>query len=474
MVKCRMTMPGLLLLLAEVVAVAVLALAASAHFGTPDGLRITVAFLVAYLVPLFLLKHVNGTSDAAHAVLLLIAVFMSVVAYDCLVTWSAPESYSLQRPDLVGDARAYYKLALYEYDRSTDYEGVIFPGFSLMILITWKLFGLSVIWPQAMNMMFTMISVVFTGMLTRRVLAHRISLSPKTLVLSAMALMCLLLFYLTSGVTILKEGFTFLSIAMGGYAISSMVAADEERQHPWHDIALFVIACVLMAIVRTTFLYFLALGVVIMALPHWRRDWVLALCLLGLIAVLMVVGNYFAAYSFNRHVEIVDGGWNMQRAFNTDKAYNKSFLGFYFLYSPWHRLLMLPITMGMQFILPFPIPWMPPSDEPYLLCFFTRMTYGWYLFGGTALFYCLFVSWRRLDNIGVWPWWPVIVYMGMAYVMGGTMARYMLPFQPLMVPMVLYVLYRVYQGRWRKSYIIWIVALLLIMIAASYYYHEMR
>ena len=470
----RLTMPGKLLLLAEALALAVLAIVATSHFGMADGMRITVAYLMAYLVPLILLKHVLGTSDGAHAVLFIVAVFISIVAYDCLVTWSAPESYSLQRPNLVGDARGYYKLALYEYDRSTEYEGVVFPGFSLMILVLWKIFGLSVIWPQAMNMMFTMLSVVFTGMMTRRVLAHRISVSPKTIVLCAMSLMCLLFFYITSGVTILKEGPSYLSIAMGGYALSSMVAADDERRHLWRDIAIFALACVLMAVVRTTFLYFLALGVVVMTLPNWRRDWILALCLLVLIAVLMVIGNYFAAYSFNRHAEILDGGWNMQRAFNTDKAYNKSFLGFYFLYSPWHRILMLPITMAMQFILPFPVPWVPESDEPYLLCFFTRMTYGWYLFGGTALFYCLFVSWRRHDNIGVWPWWPIIVYMCMAYVMGGTMARYMLPFQPLMVPMVLYVLYHVYQGRWRKSFFIWIFAVLLLVVGASYYYHELR
>ena len=470
----RLTMPGKLLLLAEALALAVLAIVATSHFGMADGMRITVAYLMAYLVPLILLKHVRGTSDGAHAVLFIVAVFISIVAYDCLVTWSAPESYSLQRPNLVGDARGYYKLALYEYDRSTEYEGVVFPGFSLMILVLWKIFGLSVIWPQAMNMMFTMLSVVFTGMMTRRVLAHRISISPKTIVLCVMSLMCLLFFYITSGVTILKEGPSYLSIAMGGYALSSMVAADDERRHLWRDIVIFALACVLMAVVRTTFLYFLALGVVVMTLPNWRRDWVLALCLLVLIAILMVIGNYFAAYSFNRHAEILDGGWNMQRAFNTDKAYNKSFLGFYFLYSPWHRILMLPITMAMQFILPFPVPWVPESDEPYLLCFFTRMTYGWYLFGGTALFYCLFVSWRRHDNIGVWPWWPIIVYMCMAYVMGGTMARYMLPFQPLMVPMVLYVLYHVYQGRWRKSYFIWIFTVLILVVGASYYYHELR
>lgn len=470
-----MTMPKILLLLIEVVAVAALALVATCHFGVADGMRITVSYLVAYLVPLVVLKRARGTSVAAHAVLLAIAIFLCWVAYDCLVCWTAPEDYTLQRPNLTADARNYYKWALGEYDGSTSYEEGSFPGFPLMMMALWKVLGLSVIWPQAMNMMFTLTSVVLTGMLTRRVLAKRVYLSPKALMLSGMLLMCLLFYYLMSGIAILKEGPIFLSVTMAGYALSSMVSSDEERHGLWRDILVFLLGCVILAFVRTTYLYFIALGVILTALPHLRRDWLLAVCLLGSIALLLVIGNHFAAYSFNRHTEIVEGGWNMQRHFNREKVYYKSFLGFYFLYSPWHRLLMLPVTMAVQFVLPFPVPWIPKGDTPYLFCFFSRMTYGWYVFGGTVLFYCLFVSWRRHCNIGLWAWWPVLIYAGMAYVMGGTMARYMLPFQPLMVPMVLFVLYQVFcQGRWRKTYLLWTIAVLLLVVAACYYFLVLR
>ena len=464
-------MPGMLLLLAEVIAVAVLAMVSTRHFGVGDGLRISASFLVAYLIPLFILKRSRGTSIAAHVVLLVIAVFLSWVAYDCLVSWTTADGYSLQRPNLVGDARNYYKWALREYEGlPNDEPGDMFLGFQLMMLGLWKVFGLSVIWPQAMNMMFTMISVVLTGLMTRRVLAHRVAVSPRTLVLGAMLLMCLLSFFITSGVTILKEGATSLSITMGGYALASMVTVDEERQHLWWDICVFVLACLMMAFVRTTFLYFLALGVIVMTVSNWRRDWVMSLCMLALIFGLFVLCNHFVPYSFARHVEIVDGGWNMERTFNL--FYSKSLFGFYFLYSPWHRLLFLPITMGVQFVLPLPFNHL--FDPPYLLSFFTRMTYGWYLFGGTALFYCLFVSWRRGENIGVWTWWPVLIYIGEAYVMGGMMARYMLPIQPLMVPMVLFMLYRLYEGHWRRGYLIWMITLVVMILVAFVIYYRMH
>ena len=466
-----MTMPGMLLLLAEVIAVAVLAIVSTRHFGVSDGLCISASYLVAYLVPLFVLKRSRGTSIAAQAVLLAIAILLSVVGYDCLVSWSTLEDYSLQRPNLIGDARNYYKWALSVYEGvPSDEPGDMFLGFQLMMLGLWKVFGLSVIWPQAMNMMFTMLSVVLTGLMTRRVLAHRVTASPRTLVLSSMALMCLLLYYLTSGVTILKEGATFLSMTMGGYALSSMITVDEERKHLWRDICVFVLACLLMAFVRTTCLYFLALGVVVMTVSNWRRDWVLSLCMLALIFGLFVLSNYYVPYSFARHVEIVDGGWNMERTFSL--IFSKTIFDFYFLYSPWHRLLVLPVTMGIQFVLPLPFNHL--FEPPYLLSFISRMTYGWYLFGGTALFYCLFVSWRRGENIGVWAWWPVLIYIGEAYVMGGMMARYLLPIQPLMVPMVLFMLCRLYEGRWRRGYLIWMITLIvLVLVALVVAYYKM-
>ena len=127
-------MPGMLLLLAEVIAVAALAIVSTRHFGVADGLRISASYLVAYLVPLFVLKRSRGTSIAAQAVLLAIAIFMSIVAYDCLVSWSAPEGYSLQRPNLDGDAREYYKWALHVYEGvPNDEPGDMFIGFQLMM-----------------------------------------------------------------------------------------------------------------------------------------------------------------------------------------------------------------------------------------------------------------------------------------------------------------------------------------------------
>lgn len=461
----KLNMPRSILLLAEVIAFAILAVVATSHFGMSDGACITAAYLVAYLVPCVILSRARGSSTTARVVLLALAVLMMVAAYSNLLKWTEPEECTLQFPFLKADDRNYYKWALCHYGYPVDSPTVIFPGFPLMMLALWKVLGLSVVWPQAMNMMFTMTSVVLTGMTTRRLLTGRVSTSHQRLLSCGMILSCLLSFFLMMGVAVLKEPSTYLAVSMAGFALSSMATVDEERHWPWRDILLFVAACVLMAFVRTTFLYFLALGVVVMTLPHWRRDWLVAVIMLVVLVASMLVGDHYAAYSFSRHAEIVDGGWNMQRFYvmTESQRFYHDLLNYYFLYSHGHRLMMLPLTLSIQFVIPFP--WL-IFEENTLATMIARCTYGWYIVGGIAVFYYFFMSWRRRVNIGAWAWWSAAIFIVIAYVMAGSMARYVLPFQPLFVPVATYVICRLSDSLWRRLFRRWAVCYVILLAMA--------
>ena len=118
----------------------------------------------------------------------------------------------------------------------------------------------------------------------------------------------------------LKEGSICCARAMAGFSLSALAADDVER-HRWvRDMLLFVLACLLIAMVRTTFLYFIALGVVVMGLPKWRRDWRAAAVMLAVVALMLLLGNHLSSYSLNRHAEIASGGWNMQRFYVTSES----------------------------------------------------------------------------------------------------------------------------------------------------------
>ena len=123
---------------------------------------------------------------------------------------------------------------------------------------------------------------------------------------------------------------------------------------------------------------------------------------------------------------------------------------------------MLPLTMSVQFFIPLPWNY---YEEHTLINTISRFTYSWYFIGGTSLFYFFVLSWRKHENMGVWPWWPAMSFAALAYVMAGSVARYAMPILPLFIPVAMYVLCRVYEGHRRKAFIWW-WAVLIIVIAA--------
>ena len=138
----------------------------------------------------------------------------------------------------------------------------------------------------------------------------------------------------------------------------------------------------------------------------------------------------------------------------------RALLDYYYLYSPFHRVLMLPLTSTVQFMIPFP--WRAGEDST-LANFICRITYGWYLLGGISLFYYLFMGWRRNENMGAWPLWPAAVFVALAYVMAGTVNRYLLPVEPMFVPVAVYVLSRVGEARWRRLFKRWSIVFVIVI-----------
>jgi hypothetical protein len=444
-----------LLLLTEIIVFAVLAVVASNHFGWADGTRITIAYLVAYLVPRIILSRARGTSITAIIILFLISSLLIAADYTNLLEWTSYEGYSLELPNVQGDARNYYKWALAHYDQRITAPDVVFPGFPLLMVGLWKVFGLSVIWPQAMNLMFTLTSVVLTGMTTRRLLSNRVAVPQEALLSAGVLLSCLLAFFLINGINILKEASTYLGVSMSGYVLASMTLAEEERHHRWRDFMLFVLACALLTLIRTTTLYFIALGVVIMMFPNWRRNWKTTLVMLGIVLVFFVIGEYFSNDTYVRHSRLVNGGWHMQWTFAEEDAYRSLYnyvIGYYYLYSPIHRLSLLPFTLSVQFIIPFP--WL-NNEDPTFANYICRISYGWYLVGGISLFYFIYTWWHKHGSMGSWPWWPAVSYVAITYALAGSMTRYIAPFELLFVPVAVFVLCRLREGRFRKAFVIW-------------------
>jgi hypothetical protein len=85
------------------------------------------------------------------------------------------------------------------------------------------------------------------------------------------------------------------------------------------------------------------------------------------------------------------------------------------------------------------------------------------------------MSWRRGDdNLGAWPWWGALSFAAIAWVMAGSVARYVTPIQPLFVPVALFVVCRLREGHWRRAFGTWAICLVLIIAVALLFCLEIQ
>ncbi len=440
----------------------VTATASAKVFGMDDGLRITLAMTVACVVPLVAYGSRRWATRGGLWLMLAVGTVVAWCGIADVWSWTLGSGAPLAHPQLFADDRHYYEWALYHFDGSGEPLDVMFPGFPLLMVGLWRLFGVSVAWPVAMNVSFTLLAMVVAAATARRMLTGKVSTSGQTVAVLTMATTGLLSFFISQGIRIQKEAIVYLAIVLVGYSLAGLRDCHLTRR----DTAIFIVACVMLAFGRTTYLYFVMLGVGMMAMTDVRRLWRPALTM-GTVAILLfVVGNHFAYYSIERHVVIVNGGNAMRECYVADGAQQPylNLIGDYFNYPILKRLLMLPLTMGVQFMIP--LPWLHPGVAVSIDTLLPRLGYGWYAVGAMAIFYFFAVSWRRRDCLGWWPWWLAASYAVIAYITAGSVNRYILPFEPLMAVLATYVLCRAADGCQRKALVAWLVGFAVVIAVA--------
>ncbi len=450
------------LAMAAAVAVAAGLTAACAQFGLADGCKITLAMTVACALPMWTYASRSWATRCGMWTLLAISVVVAGCSIYNIWDWTLHSGGTLAHPVLRADDSHYYEWALYHFDGSGQNLPVMFPGLPVLMMGLWSLLGVSVVWPMAMNAAFVLAAVVTAGAVARRMLDGRVSASGPTVAVVAMAMTGVLAYFVSQGIRIQKEAMVYLSIGMVGYALAGLRRGDRFTGADWWA---FALACVILAFGRTTYLYFVIMGVAMMWAGNARSQWRTAAALAVVAAVLMAVGNHFAYYSVERHVIIVNGGNEMREAYINDGAQAPylRLIGDYFNYPKLLRAAMLPLTLAVQFIIPFP--WL-KSAVASVDTVLPRLSYGWYAVGAMAIFYFVAVSWRKRDNLGLWAWWLAASYAAIAYITAGSISRYVLPFEPLMATLATYVMCRAVEGRQRKTLLGWMAAFAVVLGAA--------
>ena len=470
------TKEQLMLLLGEVIALALVVTLAARWFDFDGALQVVLGFTVAYLVPKFVYSNSKIACSWGKWLLLIFATLLAIYTIHTIDLCTRASDFSFEEPNLHADDSRYYSWALSNYDGRCGEPKLPFKGLPWIMLWLWRFFGVSIVWPLAMNYMFTLLAIVTTGKIAHRMLSHRFdSCDPASIAATAMLMTSLLCFLISQGVRIQKEAGCMLGIVMVGYSLAGLAQTTQAgKREKMRDFAVFVLGTVLLAIIRTNFAYFAMIGAAMMAFANkgarWKRGTVMAVTALAITLLFSILFSY----SFGQQFRTVDGGDAMALAYKIKGLQTPylSFIGDYYHYPKWERILLLPISGGVQYIIPFP--WLYEQDHLSITQVLPRIRLMWYFVGGVSIYYFLFictVHYKR-SNLGVWAWWPLAIFLIIAYITGGSVSRYALPLQPLFVVIALFVLLHVKTGNYRRTFTIWMIVYSLVLVATLIFcYH---
>ncbi len=456
-------------LLGEMLALALLVTFAITVFQFSDAISIILSLATAYLIPRFIYSRSCYWCRGGHWLLLIVGFLLAMYVVLSIKVCTVDVGDTLEEPNLHSDSGAYYAWALSHYDGRCPEPKLPFKGLPLFMLWMWRVLGVSIAWPLALNYMFTLLAIVMTGKVACRMLCRKFEgFKPSTIATAAMFLVSLMGFLISQGLRIQKEAGCALGLLLVGYTLAGMASGETLSKHDrYRDIAIFATGCLLMAMVRTNFVYFAVVGAVMMTLSNHRIHWKYGTLLAVIAAVITVVFSIIFSYSFGQQYRTVDGGDAMALAFKVgivQQPYS-AIIGDYYHYPEWKRLLLLPVTAGVQYVIPFP--WLYDYSHATIFSMLPRFRLMWYFVGGACLHYFLYITilHPKSNNLGMWAWWPLALFMIIAYITGGSVSRYALPLQPLFVVIALYALLNVKRGTYRRSFTLWMIIYAFVLVA---------
>ncbi|MBR1726603.1 MAG: hypothetical protein IJ724_08160 [Muribaculaceae bacterium] len=476
---------------AEAMALLAVATGAAWALPTAQAAQMTAALVVAYALPCWIYARSRHRTPAGRAVLLAAALWLAAIAIVAVWQATVGSGASFAMPQLYGDASQYYDWALAHYDGSAVRPKVTFWGYSLIIVALWRILGVSIIWPVAANVLVTLLTIVLTGHMAARLVATR-QARTATLAMAMIAVQAYFMSqgaqmlkepWIYLAVTLMAYSLMPLPRSKKRTANSGQRTVDseqwtadsEERIADKKGIVLttfnsltplttnketrsekretrskkretrskiilnsqfsilnysllFALGCLLLAAVRAKYINFFIIAILLMAVANRFKQWQRYGALLAISLLCWWLGMVMTDhYTVVQQVNNVTGQGGMAAMFAPAGPYHR-LLGDYFSYPVWQRLLHLPLTCAVQWIIP--LPWLPDNAQPQWLSIVPRLRLGWYVLSGVVAYFYLFRSWRRGWSWMVWAGLPMMCYVGIAYITAGTVSRYILPFEP--------------------------------------------
>lgn len=440
--------------------------AVSAYLPGVPAVGLTVSAVLVWALASFAYRLAGANNNVGRYWLLALALVLCVgVALNySLLSTSGPSPLT---PDFLNsDMQRYYYGAAYLADTG---EGYLIDrhaaGYGLVIAALWRLTGWSLLSPLMLNVLAALLAVVLTGTLTRWLLSGSAGRSDGWLMTAGMIVVGSVSYLTFSGTLLLKESLTAVLLLASALALLMLRGRGCRF---WIGALLFVGSTGVLSMMRHSWVYIPLSGVALVAVGRggWRR-W---LALSGVFAMAFLVGRV-ADDCVMRCVDapiftsnIVGDLYDAFIDATEGRAGYYALLEKidYFGISELQRLLWLPMTMTVQYLIPFPWNFLSEVDASVTLAAL-KFSYPWYAVGGLVLYYwgwCFRRSPVALRRVTLWA---TLFWIGFAWFTGGTVSRYSFMLVPLLAPAAVWALST---GYGHKSFSRWAVAYAALMVVA--------
>lgn len=308
--------------------------------------------------------------------------------------------------------------------------------------------------PGVLCALLTLVSVgELTWQLTRR----------RDMATAAMVAMSLMCYFMVQATVLIKDVPLTLGMCLTALAFMRWYRKAGRAAATW---GLALAGWALVATYRPNMLYFIVLGAVIFAVRR-RPDWQLAVIVVLSLVVWAIIDSAIPGHPDALRMAAGSPKYDISEVKTI--AWDKV-SGHYSQFPVWKKLCLLPASMVLQFLIPFPWNWCRDTVFGPTVAI-AHFGFFWYLAGGVFL-YWLFTSVRRSPALMVRvALWGVLLYAAIAYSYNGRISRYYMPEIPLIMPAVAYTVITAWRTR---RFRIWMCTFCVLMAVALVICHHLH
>lgn len=241
-----------------------------------------------------------------------------------------------------------------------------------------------------------------------------------------MIFMSLTGYFLSQGTVLIKDCPLTLAMVLMAFGLLGMV----RDRRPVEIYLPIVLACAITVVLRPHMLIMYAVGALFFIRP--RRIGVIApLAVSAACLAVMWLGSLVGAAVTSPDI-VVNSSEDIILSEPSTAAYD-GIIGDYMAMPLWHKLLLLPVPVIVQFLVPFP--WNFTRDiifGPVMVL--AHCDYVWYLAGALIVYWLAVMSRRAPAAMLRIVLWGVALTLGTALMTSGRVSRYCLPYLPLLLP----------------------------------------